>query len=194
MCPQKWPCQTAFETCGKKLLFISLSLLSLLMKPTVLTSGEEMTFSHNIERLMSCNCIQGKRWHLLHAIGCEWTNLTFIIWELKYGKNPIFNVINTILSVVLGSIPSLRALINHCSILAQGACGEAIKVIKKSYLCICKGLYSHTCPQYLCKVKWQFRTISRLGTFKSSALQMLPECGAMYLTADTLLSLEFSSS
>jgi superfamily II DNA helicase RecQ len=65
-------------------------------------------------------------------VGCERRNLTFITRELKYEKNPIFDVLNTVLPVVLDSNTKPKDV--NKSLLyfdSESACGEAIKVIKK---------------------------------------------------------------
>lgn len=65
-------------------------------------------------------------------VGCERTNLTYIIRELKYEKNPIFDVINTILPAVLDSNTKPEDIDKSLLYFdSESACGEAVKVIKK---------------------------------------------------------------
>jgi hypothetical protein len=98
-------------------------------KPIVLMSGKVMTFGHCTEKSTSFECIQDKKsllWHVQQQpqhphsmssgrpsvlevvhfggmdVGCEHSNLTFIMCELKDKKNPIFEVLNTLLPAVIG--------------------------------------------------------------------------------------------
>jgi superfamily II DNA helicase RecQ len=65
-------------------------------------------------------------------VGCERSNLTFIMHELKDKKNPIFEVLNTLLPAVIDGDTQPedieKALLYFDS---ESACSEAVKVLKK---------------------------------------------------------------
>jgi len=65
-------------------------------------------------------------------VGCECNNLTFVTRALKYPKNPIFDVLNTILPAVLNADTPAEAIDKSLLYFdSKRACGKAIEVIRK---------------------------------------------------------------
>ena len=87
--------------------------------------------------------------------------------ELKYEKNPILDVINTILLAVLDV--NMKSEDINKSLLyfnSESACGEAIKVIKKILPPRLQGLVA-------CEARLPFGTTSSLDSFNLSVQLML---------------------